>query len=244
MEKYTTLTIGSESFDVLGFDYGFNIMTDAKGRPNSHYFGGNIRVCIASTSNTTIFEHLIHGIEFDKALSDGSFSYKNTISGKIEVRDGEGMLKRLLEFPMAYISMYEEECYCQTGDAMTYTFDIIPLKLHIDKTIKIKRLVDAPKYNGLWQEDEAETTIIATTQSDGDIRITDAYWLDGENQIRDFDVPTPVTLYIVTENCDAGESVSFTFEGEGGEPITFSGSVNGDGIAVIENFELKSHAKN
>ena len=70
--------------------------------------------------------------------------------------------------------------------------------------------------------------------------LIDAYWLDGEEERRDLEKGTKVTLYIQVKNACIGEEVTFNFNNTSNvyESKSYIGKVNSDNLIIIDNFEL------
>ena len=70
--------------------------------------------------------------------------------------------------------------------------------------------------------------------------LIDAYWLDGEEERRDLEKGTKVTLYIQVKNACIGEEVTLNFNNTSNvdESKSYRGKVNSDNLIIIDNFEL------
>ena len=70
--------------------------------------------------------------------------------------------------------------------------------------------------------------------------LIDAYWLDGEEERRDLEKGTKVTLYIQVKNACIGEEVTLNFSNTSNvdESKSYTGKVNSDNLIIIDNFEL------
>ena len=70
--------------------------------------------------------------------------------------------------------------------------------------------------------------------------LIDAYWLDGEEERRDLEKGTKVTLYIQVKNTCIGEEVTLNFNNTSNvdESKSYIGKVNSDNLIIIDNFEL------
>lgn len=70
--------------------------------------------------------------------------------------------------------------------------------------------------------------------------LIDAYWLDGEEERRDLEQGTKVTLYIQVKNACIGEEVTLNFNNTSNvdESKSYTGKVNSDNLIIIDNFEL------
>lgn len=70
--------------------------------------------------------------------------------------------------------------------------------------------------------------------------LIDAYWLDGEEERRDLERGTKVTLYIQVKNACIGEEVTLNFNNTSNvdESKSYIGKVNSNNLIIIDNFEL------
>lgn len=226
-----TLKIGSESYDVLRCHYGFGRVVDSKGWPGRGMNGGDIILTMESTQSTLLFEEMVRKDEV------------RPVSGSLEFYEvDEGTVIRTIEWEEGYIHSLSESMQNYSSIPMTQTLAISPLRLDINGTIRIDRRF--PQTQGFWWDEyKPEEDAVMAAGDDDTYTITDAYWLDEENnQIRDLDVEEPVTLYVVLGNYTVGSNVSFAFEEEYDEGVKradCSGTVDEDGIVVIENFKLE-----
>ena len=53
-----TLNFGGKEFDVLDCKYNLKRDVDSKGRPSSNIYGGQIRIQVESTDDTSIVEQM------------------------------------------------------------------------------------------------------------------------------------------------------------------------------------------
>lgn len=114
-----TLKIGSKSMDVLAMSYSFARDVDAKGRPSSRVYGGNINVTVESTDDTSIIESMVNN---KHKPFDGTITFFKT--------DEDAKLKEL-SFEKSYIINYSEGFTTDTTMAMTATFVITAEKIKI-----------------------------------------------------------------------------------------------------------------
>lgn len=226
-----TLKIGNETFDALRCCYGFSRKVDAKGRPQGGMKGGEIIVTLESSQHNLLFEEMIR--KGDPKSLPGSLVFYEV---------GEGISIRTLEWEEAYIYALEETLHADRTLPMTQTIAITPLRLDVNKTVRMDRRFPQT-YAFWWEEYKPEVRAVRATEhnTDDTYTITDAYWLDGENnKIRDLNVEKPVTLYVVFGQYKVGNTINLYFEDKEGEEVkTFecSGTVNSDGIIVVNNFK-------
>ncbi|MCD8176835.1 MAG: hypothetical protein LUE98_05175 [Tannerellaceae bacterium] len=117
--------------------------------------------------------------------------------------------------------------------------------MDINRDIKLDRRF--PQTYGFWWEEykEPEPVVVTedTSESEEDIIIKDAYWMDEEgNEIRQLSADYPVTLYVELENFVEGKEIELTFQDEdeeGVKKVDCRGVVNADGFIIIENFKLE-----
>lgn len=116
--RRAVLKVDELEYDILRFNYKFQRDVDAKGRPRSVYYGGNLCVQFESTDDTKLLQRMIH---------------KNmpTIDGSIEVLSGcDELCIRRIEFKDAYIYSYGESLPCMGWQPMTTTVAISPMRLN------------------------------------------------------------------------------------------------------------------
>lgn len=135
------LILDSVEYDILQFSYHFQRDIDAKGRPCSVYYGGDILLCIESTDDTRILQQMIHE---DMPSSRGS----------IETYDTDDMCVRRIEFEKAYIYAVSEEMCNGSGMPMITTVCISPLRLDFNN--KILRLDRRWPYANGWEKYKPE----------------------------------------------------------------------------------------
>lgn len=222
------LIINESEYDILRFNYKFQRDTDTKGRPVGVYYGGEISVLLESTANIRLFEQMIHK---DMPMVDGS----------IEVFSGEDeVCIRRIEFKEAYIYSYGEHLKCASWLPMLTTVAISPMRLDFNNTIRLDRKWPRANY---WQNYQPEEVKYVRGESTPNVRITDAYWInENGNKVRDLVTDQEVTLYIVLEYFTIGQMIDVTFEDSDNMGVyraDCSGTVNKDGLLIIENFKMK-----
>lgn len=231
----TRLTIEEQSFDVLRCRYNFSRNVDSKGCPMGGMQGGEIEVELESDLDTTLLEYLLT-------------KEPRAHSGSLEVWDEkEQQPIRTIAWDSAYIYAAGEAMQQYSSVPMTLKLAISPLRLDINRTIRIDRRF--PQTSAFWWEEyKPEESPAVAGATDKNFTITDAYWLDDSgNQIRDLNVDTPVTLYVVLGQYTVGSSIELKFEDvdEAGEwkVADYTGTVGDDGVVVVENFKLEAAGK-
>ena len=128
---------------------------------------------------------------------------------------------------------------------------ISTLRLDINKFVRMDRRPETT-YGFGWvrfKEKYVSKIIIKSVEAPS-TKITDAYWIDGNNTIQKDSFPDfPFTLYVKVDTPIVGKRVdlNFKFEDSGTYRCAkHSGIINGDGIIVIENFkfETEQHEEN
>lgn len=104
-----TLNLGSKSFDVLDCKYNLKRDVDSKGRPSSNIYGGQIRVHVESTEDTSILEQMINQFK--------------PISGSVVFKKGDEEAKmKELTWENGYIVEFDEDIDIVGSRPMTITF--------------------------------------------------------------------------------------------------------------------------
>lgn len=165
------LKIKDWEYDILRFNYKFQIDVDRRGRPISDYYGGEMSVQLESTDDTRLFYQMIH-----KDMP--------TVDGSIEILSGEGdICVKRIEFKEAYLYFYGEDVQCTSWLPMTTTIAISPMRLDFDNnTIRIDR--KWPRAPHGWQKyEEKEVKYVKASQS-----------VEEENtEVAEIEVITPLT---------------------------------------------------
>src|SRR3984957_7290845 len=91
------LKIGGKEFDVLHCSYSFRRDVDAKGRPSSGLYGGQVTLEVESTEDTSLLEAMVNNAH--KAQKGTVTFFK---------RDEDKAKMRELEVEDGYISQYSE----------------------------------------------------------------------------------------------------------------------------------------
>lgn len=104
-----TLCLNGKEFDVLDCDYKLKRDVDSKGRPASNIYGGEIRVHVESTEDTSILEQMV--------------SQFKPISGSIAFKKGDEEAKmKELTWENGYIVSFEESIDVVGSRPMTLSF--------------------------------------------------------------------------------------------------------------------------
>ncbi|GHT06871.1 hypothetical protein AGMMS49525_15550 [Bacteroidia bacterium] len=104
-----TLSLNGKEFDVLDCDYKLKRDVDSKGRPASNIYGGEIRVHVESTEDTSILEQMV--------------SQFKPVSGSISFKKGDEEAKmKELTWENGYIVSFAESIDVVGSKPMTLTF--------------------------------------------------------------------------------------------------------------------------
>ena len=106
-----TLSFGGKEFDVLDCKYNLKRDVDSKGRPSSNIYGGQIRIHVESTEDTSILEQMTNQFK----PNSGGITFKKG--------DEEAKLKELT-WENGYIIEFEEDIDIVGSKPMTITFVI------------------------------------------------------------------------------------------------------------------------
>lgn len=104
-----TLNFGGKDFDVLDCSYSLKRDVDSKGRPASNIYGGQIRLHVESTDDTSILENMTNQFK----PHSGSIVFKKG--------DEEAKMKELT-WENGYIVEYEESIDIIGSKPMTISF--------------------------------------------------------------------------------------------------------------------------
>lgn len=239
MTTNARLIINELEYDILSFKYKFQRDIDAKGRPCSVYYGGDIIVEIESSDDIKIFQQMVH-----KEMPP--------IKGAIIVLSGgDEMCIRRIEFEKAYIYSYDEKIQCGSCQLPITTIAISPLQLGIDRKIFLDRRW--PDTTGHWTNQEKEEVKYAKVIAADEKQIVEIYWTYGENKVRLHNKSrhyTDMNLHVVTEGYNKGDTISVLIESTDYIPITdqsatlkITGQVDAKGEMVIKNV-LKEYTLN
>lgn len=103
------MSFGGKDFDVLDCSYNLKRDVDAKGRPASNIYGGQIRVHVESTEDTSILEQMTNQFK----PNEGSIVFKKG--------DEEAKLKELI-WENGYIVEFEENIDVVGSKPMSTSF--------------------------------------------------------------------------------------------------------------------------
>lgn len=104
-----TLTLGGKEFDVLDCKYNLKRDVDSKGRPSSNIYGGQIRIHVESTEDTSILEQMTNQFK--------------PISGSVVFKKGDEEAKmKELTWENGYIIEFDEDIDIVGSKPMTTTF--------------------------------------------------------------------------------------------------------------------------
>jgi hypothetical protein len=107
------LKIGGKEFDVLHCSYSFRRDVDAKGRPSSNLYGGQVTLEVESTEDTSLLESMVNNAH--KAQKGTVTFFK---------RDEDKAKMKELEFEDGYIIQYSEALDAIGANPMTISFVI------------------------------------------------------------------------------------------------------------------------
>lgn len=155
MQQRITLTINNTCYDVLRCRYGLHRETDSKGRPTTGLLGGTMLVQMESSKDAYILEQFL-------LKSDPPFC------GKMEVFDEYGMALRTISWDQAHICAVSEGMIARSPWPMTMTVAISPMRLDIDRIIRLDRRW--PQVAGAcWREYVPEEVEIADGSTEKEI---------------------------------------------------------------------------
>ncbi len=128
-----TLDFGGKQYDVLSSSFAFNRSVDAKGRPSSGVYGGEIHLTVESYDDTTLLETMLN--KQNKAQK-GSIGYDQGTN------DGE---MKKLEFEDGFITSYQESAAAHSSDSMVISITI---------SARVIKMKDAEHVNE-WPDNKA-----------------------------------------------------------------------------------------
>lgn len=241
--RMATLRISDQSYDLMYFRYGFGRKTDWHGRPWGGIQGGDIVLVMESTKSTELLERFLN--------TDPEYPTSHpprAISGSIEVCDPEdGMVIRKLVFEEAFIYAVGERMHTDSPLPMMQTIAISPLRLDINRTIRMDRRW--PQTYAFWWErfKEPENIAVMGKEVEPTYHIKDAYWIDENgNEIRNLNVKKPVTLYVIMDEYTTGLEANLKFVAEvedGVKTVEYTENIDSRGIVTIHNFTLEPQKK-
>ncbi len=134
MAYKVTLEMGGKKYDVLTSSFSFSRSVDAKGRPSSGVYGGEIKLTVESYADTTLLEIMLNkqnkgqtgSVSFDQGTNDGKM--------------------KELKFVDGFITDYTEAATAQGSDSMTIALTISAREVSVG---------DAAKHVNLWPDNKA-----------------------------------------------------------------------------------------
>lgn len=129
-----TLDLGGKKYDVINSSFAFARSVDAKGRPSSGVYGGEIHLTVESYADTTLLEIMLNK---QNKPQKGSVTYdQGTNDGKMKE----------LKFEDGFITQYAETATAQTADSML---------INITISARVISMGDAAKLTNLWPDNKA-----------------------------------------------------------------------------------------
>jgi len=189
---------------------------------------GEIQLMLESTESTQLLERMLT-------------KEPVSVPGKLEFTDKEeGTILRILEWEEGYIYEAGETLWGNSGQPLTQTISITPLRMNINRTLKIDRKF--PQSYGFWWErikEEISKENIPVHIEEGH-EILKVVWKDckGEKEIEKIPTNGIVTLYGETRGFAEGEEIEFTIEVPWGETIKVETIVGKNGIVEVQNFKF------
>ena len=147
------------------------------------------------------------------------------------------------------------DCYCVGVGEQMSALSACPMlmSLYLSPAIVENRGV---KFEKIWKKTEikrepfkAEVVAVPYEKTDKPkVQIKEAYWIDEEGEVqRDSFPDNPVTLYVkLMDDTVAGQTVELHFEvqeDEGCKSVIYSGTVNNDGLILLEDFKFEIEQK-
>ena len=127
MPYSSKITLGADTFDILGGDIGFTRSVDVKGRPSSHVMGGQFSFTVEVTEKSALVEHMVNSQ--NKPFDKGELAFTDA---------GDDGVTRKIEFTNAYIVNYSES-FSAAGNAYTCSMTISAEKITIQKAVLDQR---------------------------------------------------------------------------------------------------------
>ncbi|MDR0796406.1 MAG: type VI secretion system needle protein Hcp [Tannerella sp.] len=113
------LSFEGKEYDVLDCNYSFRRDVDAKGRPSSSVYGGNIYVTVESTDDTKIIAQMVNQFK--------------TCGGTITFNKGEEEAKmKELKWENGYIIHYDESLDIVGREPMQISFVVSAEKITVE----------------------------------------------------------------------------------------------------------------
>ncbi len=129
-----TLDMAGKKYDVLSSSFAFTRSVDAKGRPSSGVYGGEIHLAVESYADTTLLETMLNK---QNKPQKGSVIYdQGTNDGKMKE----------LKFEDGFITQYSESAAAAGADSMMISITI---------SARVIQVGDAAKHTNLWPDNKA-----------------------------------------------------------------------------------------
>lgn len=184
MAAEVLLEINGHKYNALGFSYDFYQVPDFKGKPVTGIKGGDIHVVLESSYDNSILETMLS----DKTRKVSYVPWEEyepcPVSGRIQFVQDDVHVFRELAFEEAYITRYKEKMNAN-GYPMSILLTISTLRLDINKFVRMDRRPETT-YGFGWvrfKEKYVSKIIIKSVEAPS-TKITDAYWIDGNNTIQ------------------------------------------------------------
>ncbi len=129
-----TLEMASKKYDVLNSSFAFSRSVDAKGRPSSGVYGGEIHLTVESYSDTSLLETM---------LNQQNKAQKGTITYDQGTNDGK---MKELKFEDGFITQYSEQASAHGADSML---------INLTVSARVISVGDAAKHTNLWPDNKA-----------------------------------------------------------------------------------------
>lgn len=215
-----------QELDILFFNSGLYVPTDYQGKPWGTPDGGMISVVIPSPPKTNAF--------LENLLDD------RMVKGSIKFYKWDGIHPEAeLEFANAYIVEYGKDFHNTSVNYYHMTLSISPGIQRYRGTI----------YERSWNPDNpfiADDTPVLTREDKEPRFLSITYFDENNNEINESRFTNTAKIKVATADIDEGESVEIILEREnskemqqGKQNITFSGIVDDEGYATLEQLELK-----
>lgn len=189
---------------------------------------GEILLMLESTESTLLLERM-----FTKEPV--------SVPGKLEFVDEENyMTIRTIEWQEGYIYAAGETLWGNSGQPMTQTISITPLRMDINCTLKIDRRF--PQTYGFWWDQYKEEIKPGNIPVPDEVakEIVKVIWKDarGEREIDQIPADGIVTLYGETRGFAEGEDIEFKMELPWGDTLEVETQVGRNGVVEVQNFKI------
>lgn len=129
-----TLDMAGKKYDVLNSSFAFSRSVDAKGRPSSGVYGGEIHLTVESYADTSLLETM---------LNKQNKAQKGTITYDQGTNDGK---MKEVKFTDGFITQYTETAAAHGADSMIINMTISAREIQVG---------DAAKHTNLWPDNKA-----------------------------------------------------------------------------------------